>query len=317
MAHTSAQVAIVTGASSGIGRATALELAGDGWSVVLVGRASESLLAVKADCHDRGVETLMVTVDVGNQAEVDRLFDAAVERFGRVDAVINSAAAVGYGRFEDIPAEVFDRVIVTNLLGTANVARTSLRHFRRQSGGHLVLMGSLLGKIAAPFMSPYVTSKWGVHGLARILQIEARQTPGIEVSVVSPGSVNTPAYLQAANYTGWEGRPPPPIDPPEKVAKAVVRCLSKPRRDRGVGIINPIVVLGFRALPGVFDALVTPLMRLGGLSKRPIRPHAGNVLNPQPEKDGRYGPWGRLGRRTDDPAPAAGDSAERDTAYSA
>ncbi len=189
---------------------------------------------MEADCHDRGVETLVATADVGEQADVDRAFDAAVDRFGRVDAVVNSAAAVGYGRFEDVPAEVFDRVIVTNLLGTANVARTALRQFRRQSGGHLVLMGSLLGKIAVPFMSPYVTSKWGVHGLARILQIEARQTPGIEVSVVSPGSVNTPAYLQAANYAGWEGRPPPPIDPPEKVARAVVRCLEPaPKGPRG------------------------------------------------------------------------------------
>ena len=79
-----------------------------------------------------------------------------------------------------------------------------------------------------------MTSKWGVHGLARILQIEARQTPGIDVSVVSPGSVNTPAYLQAANYAGWEGRPPPPIDPPEKVARAIVRTLTSPRRDRSL-----------------------------------------------------------------------------------
>ena len=202
---------------------------------------------------------------------------AAIERFGRVDAVVNSAAAVGYGRFEDVPAEVFDRVIVTNLLGTANVARASLRRFREQGGGHLVLLGSLLGKIAVPFMSPYVTSKWGVHGLARILQIEARQTPGIDVSVVSPGSVNTPAYLQAANYAGWEGRPPPPIDPPEKVARAIVRTLGSPRRDRSVGIANHVVVLGFRLLPAVFDALVTPLMRLGGLSKRPLAPHSGSV----------------------------------------
>ena len=317
MADSVPRVAVVTGASSGIGRATALALAVQGYHLVLVARATESLLAVEADCHDRGAETLVVTADVGSQSEVDRAFDAAVDRFGRVDAVINSAAAVGYGRFEDVPAEVFDRVVVTNLLGTANVARTSLRHFRRQSGGHLVLMGSLLGKIAVPFMSPYVTSKWGVHGLARILQIEARRIPGIEVSVVSPGSVNTPAYLQAANYAGWEGRPPPPIDPPEKVARAVVKCLSKPRRDRGVGVANTVVVLGFRALPTVFDALVTPLMRIGGLSRRPLDPHSGNVLQPQPEKDGIHGPWNRLGRRANDPAPAGGDSAERETVYSA
>jgi NAD(P)-dependent dehydrogenase (short-subunit alcohol dehydrogenase family) len=317
MAGSDPQVAVVTGASSGIGRATALELAGRGYHLVLLARATESLLAVEADCHDRGAQTLVVTADVGDQAEVDRAFDAAVNRFGRVDAVINSAAAVGYGRFEDVPAEVFDRVIVTNLLGTANVARTSLRHFRRQAGGHLVLMGSLLGKIAVPFMSPYVTSKWGVHGLVRILQIEAKQTPGIEVSVVSPGSVNTPAYLQAANYAGWEGRPPPPIDPPEKVARAVVKCLDRPRRDRGVGVANPVVVLGFRLLPTVFDALVTPLMRLGGLSKRPISPHSGSVLSPRPAKDGSYGPWGRFGRRSPDPVPAFGDSPERETVYSA
>jgi NAD(P)-dependent dehydrogenase (short-subunit alcohol dehydrogenase family) len=303
------QLAVVTGASSGIGRATAIALAGQGWNLVLVGRALQSLLEVEADCHEFGIDTLVAVADVGEQEEVDRVFGAAFERFGRVDAVVNSAAAVGYGRFEDVPAEVFDRVIVTNLLGTANVARASLRRFREQGGGHLVLLGSLLGKIAVPFMSPYVTSKWGVHGLARILQIEARQTPGIDVSVVSPGSVNTPAYLQAANYAGWEGRPPPPIDPPEKVARAIVRTLGSPRRDRSVGVANHVVVLGFRLLPAVFDALVTPLMRLGGLSKRPLAPHSGSVLEPQPAGEAAHGPWARLGRRTgsaaDAPVPAA------------
>lgn len=300
------KVAVVTGASSGIGRATSIALAGQGWNVVLVGRALQSLLAAEADCHDFGIETLVAIADVGEQEDVDRVLEAAVERFGRVDAVINSAAAVGYGRFEDVPAEVFDRVIVTNLLGTANVARASLRRFREQGGGHLILLGSLLGKISVPFMSPYVTSKWGVHGLARILQIEARQTPGIDVSVISPGSVNTPAYLQAANYAGWEGRPPPPIDPPEKVARAIVRTLGSPRRDRSVGVANHVVVLGFRLLPAVFDALVTPLMRLGGLSKRPLPPHSGSVLEPRPAGDAPHGPWAWLGRRTSEPAaPAA------------
>jgi NAD(P)-dependent dehydrogenase (short-subunit alcohol dehydrogenase family) len=299
------RLAVVTGASSGIGRATAIALAGQGWNLVLVGRALQSLLEVEADCHDFGIETLVAVADVGQQGDVDRVFEGAIERFGRVDAVVNSAAAVGYGRFEDVPAEVFDRVVVTNLLGTANVARASLRRFREQGGGHLVLPGSLLGKIAVPFMSPYVTSKWGVHGLARILQIEARQTPGIDVSVVSPGSVNTPAYLQAANYAGWEGRPPPPIDPPEKVARAIVRTLGSPRRDRSVGVANHVVVLGFRLLPAVFDALVTPLMRLGGLSRRPLVAHSGSVLEPQPEGDAAHGPWARLGRRTDGKAGTA------------
>ena len=246
--------------------------------------------------------------DVGVRAEVDALMDRATVRFGRLDAVVNTAAAVAYGRFEDIPPEIYDRVITTNLLGTANVARATLRLFHRQGGGQLVLSGSLLGKIAVPFMSPYVTSKWGVHALTRMIQIEARQTPGVHVTLISPGSVNTPAYYQAANYTSREGRPPPPVDPPEKVARAIVRSLTAPRRERSIGLANHFVVLGFRFLPAVFDAAVTPLMKVAGLSRRVIAENPGSVLEPRPDGEAEHGVWGRLGRRrvnTEADVPAA------------
>jgi NAD(P)-dependent dehydrogenase (short-subunit alcohol dehydrogenase family) len=292
-------VALITGGSSGIGRCTANALAQDGWDVVLVARSPISLAAAEQECRNKGAEVLVVTADVGDQDAVDAAFAAAIERFGRLDAVVNAAAALAYGRFEDVPAEVFNRAITTNLLGTANVARAALARFRSQQSGHLVLIGSLLGKIAVPYMSSYVTGKWGVHGLVRILQIEARQTPGVSVSLVSPGSVNTPAYSQAGSYAGFEGRPPPPIDPPEKVARAVLRALQKPSRDRSVGLANHLAVLGFRLLPAVYDVLVTPLMRLGGLSRRPMPASSGNVLDPQPEGDAQHGVWAFLGNRTD------------------
>lgn len=293
-------VALITGGSSGIGRCTAKALAQDGWDVVLVSRSPISLAAAESECRSAGAQVLVVTADVGGQDAVDAAFAAAVERFGRLDAVVNAAAALAYGRFEDVPAEVFNRAITTNLLGTANVARASLRQFReQQGGGHLVLIGSLLGKIAVPYMSSYVTGKWGVHGLVRILQIEARQTPGVSVSLVSPGSVNTPAYSQAGTYAGFEGRPPPPVDPPEKVARAVLRALQKPSRDRSVGLANHLAVLGFRLLPAVYDVLVTPLMKLGGLSRRPMPASSGNVLDPQPEGDAQHGVWAFIGNRTD------------------
>ncbi|MDQ2849037.1 MAG: SDR family NAD(P)-dependent oxidoreductase [Actinomycetota bacterium] len=294
--ETGRPAAVITGASSGIGRATATALSADGWNLVLVARAEASLTAAAAQCSAAGADTLVLTADVGNQSEVDAVFDIASARFGRIDAVVHTAAAVGYGRFEDIPAEIFDRVITTNLLGTANVARAALQHFSRHGGGSLVLMGSLLGKIAVPFMSPYVTSKWGVHALARMLQIEARQTPGVRISLISPGSVNTPAYSQAANYLGRQGRPPPPVDPPEKVARAVLRVLRAPARDRSVGTANHVVVLGFRLLPAVFDVLVSPLMKIGGLSRTAIELTTGNVLHPHPAGDAEHGRWDRLGR---------------------
>ena len=292
------RVVIIIGASSGIGRSTARALSGHGWNVVLASRSATALDAVAVACGVHGVDTLVVPTDVGDGSAVDALFETAVARFGRIDAVVNTAAAVAYGRFEDVPAEIYDRVITTNLIGTANVARAALRQFRAQDGGELVLAGSLLGKIAVPFMSPYVTSKWAVQALVRIIQIEARETPGVRVTLISPGSVNTPAYSQAANYTSREGRPPPPIDPPEKVARAIVKSLGNPRRERSVGIANPFVVAGFRLLPTVFDRLVGPLMKLGGLSRRPLANHAGSVLEPNPAGEAEHGFWGRLGRRT-------------------
>ncbi len=295
------QTALVCGASSGIGRVTAVALAEHRWNLVLVARAPESLEAAALECRAVGAQVLVVVADVGNRDQVDAAFQAGISRFGRLTAVINSVGAVAYGRFDDIPPEIFDRAITTNLLGTANVARAALRHFADHGGGHLVITGSLLGKIAVPFMSPYVTGKWGVQGLARILQIEARQTPGVKVSLISPGSINTPAYTQAANYAGRQGRPPPPVNPPEKVAGVILAALKSAKRDRSVGITNHLVVLGFRTLPAVFDALVTPLMKLAGLSRTRIEATSGSVLKPEPRGDAAHGVWNRFGRRTAKP----------------
>jgi len=287
---------VVTGASSGIGRATARLLASRGANVVLVARSRKSLTEAERECRGvarTGSKTLVLVADVADADAVDAALDSASERFGRIDAVVHSAAVLAYGRFEDVPADVFDTAISVTLGGTANTVRSALRHFRAQDGGSLVVVGSLLGKIATPYMSSYVTAKWAVHGLVRTVQIETRSEPGIDVSLVSPGGVNTPVYRQAGTYLGWHGRPPPPVDSPERVARAVVAAVERPRRETSVGLANPIAVLGFRALPGVYDLLVTPLMRLGGVS-RDEAPHSpGNVLEPQPTGDAVHGAWGR------------------------
>lgn len=296
------RVGVVVGASSGIGRATASAMAAQGWTLVLAARSRESLDAAAAECRDAAPDgsISVFEMDVTDHPTIEELINETLGRYGRIDAVVHAAAVIGYGRFEDVPPEEFDRAVVTNLLGTAAVARAALRVFRAAGQGQLVLFGSLLGKIAVPFMGPYVVGKWGVHALARTLQLETRDVEKIGVSLISPGSVDTPAYLQAANRTGREGRPPPPVDPPEKVARAVVRVLEHPRRDRSVGIANGIVVAGFRMLPAVFDLLVTPLMKAAALSRRPLRPHSGNVFAPQPRGDATHGVWGRLGLRRKD-----------------
>lgn len=283
------RVVVVTGASSGIGRATAVQLSRSGSVVVMASRSESALLAAQQDCAPG--TTTVVPTDVSRRHEVDALMDEAIRVHGRVDAVVHAAAVLAYGRFEDVPAEVFDSALQTTLVGTANVARSALRVFAAQGGGSLVVVGSLLGKIATPYMSSYLTAKWAVHGLVRCLQIEARATAGIDISLVTPGGVNTPVYLQAGTYVRRHGRPPPPVVSPERVAAAIVRRLDRPARETNVGPANALTVLGFRFLPGVFDRIVSPLMRAVGLSPQEVDHTAGNVLQPQPIGEAVHGPW--------------------------
>src|SRR4051812_26557648 len=167
------RVVLVVGASSGIGRATASLLAQHGDTVVLASRGKAALEATAAEIG--GAE--LHPVDVRDGDAVQRLVDEGVARHGRLGAVVSTAGVVSYGRFEDVPAEVFDGVLETNLLGAANVARAVLPVLRRQRKGTLVLFGSVLGDIAAPSMTPYVVSKWGVRALGRQLALENRDLP--------------------------------------------------------------------------------------------------------------------------------------------
>ncbi len=288
-------VVLITGASSGIGRATAHLLASRGTRLVLAARSAATLEQTRQECVSRGApDVIAAPTDVGNQDAVDALFATVVQEYGGLDGVVHSAAVLAYGRFQDLPADVFDRILTTNITGTANVARNTLRRFDEQGQGSLVVVGSVLSKIAAPYMSPYCTSKWALHGLVRTLQIETSNNPDVHVSLVSPGGVNTPIYDQAGSYTGHPGHPPPPVASPETVATAIVEALERPRRDVNVGLANALMVSGFRVLPGVFDRLVGPLMRLVGQGRDAIAPNSGNVFEAAPAKEAVHGRWPRI-----------------------
>jgi short-subunit dehydrogenase len=290
--HGATRTVLVTGASSGIGRATVHLLAERGDNLVLAARSEEALEQTRQECVARGAgEVLVVPTDVADRESVDTLFERAVERFGQVHAVVHGVAVVAYGRFEEVPAEVFDHVLVTNVIGTTNVARRALRGFEDDEGGSLVVVGSLLGKIATPLMSSYATSKWAVQGLVRTLQIEARSRRRVHVTLVTPGGVDTPIYDQAGSYTGHPGSPPPPVISPERVATKIVAALERPGRDIAAGPGNWLMITGFRVLPGVYDLLVGPLMRLLGQGRAVVEPHPGNVFEAQPDKEAVHGRW--------------------------
>jgi NAD(P)-dependent dehydrogenase (short-subunit alcohol dehydrogenase family) len=287
-------VVVVTGASSGIGLATALQAADHGDHVVLLARGPESLEEAAAQCRARGAASaLPLPTDVADATAVQAAFDQVLSQHGRVDAVIHSAGLVAYGRFEDVPAETFDRVVQTNLLGSANVARAVLPHLRQRDAGTLVLIGSLIGYIAPPYMSSYATSKWGVRGLARLLQVENTDRPGVHICHLSPGGVDTPIYVQAGNYLGQVGRPPPPVVSPERVARAALRLLDHPRPRIQVGPANWPTIWGFTLAPAVFDRIVTPLFEIAATDvRRRALGARGNVYASVPEGNRLHGGQG-------------------------
>jgi hypothetical protein len=164
--------------------------------------------------------------------------------------------------------------------GTANVARAALRAFEARGGGSLVVIGSVLGQATVPFMGSYAVSKWAVRGLVRTLQQEARELRGVHVSIVNPGSVATPIYTLAGNYTGRIGRPPPPVFTAESVAREVMRVVDKRKRLGGVNPANLVIRWGFALAPRLYDVLVTPLAKVACLRRQQVEPHAGHVFTP-------------------------------------
>ncbi len=277
-------VVLITGASSGIGRATAHLYARKNASLVLCARGREQLESVAAECLEMGAAAAIVMpVDVVDAADVDVVVADAVERFGRLDICVHSAAVMAYGAFLDITPEVFNQTITVDVLGAANVARSTLHVFRRQQGGHLVIIGSLLGRIATPWMSTYVTSKWALRGLTRVLQQEVRNYPGVEVSSVAPGSVKTPIYEKAGTVIGRAGSPPPPVASPEVIARAVDHVVRHPQRERDAdavfGLLNKVSAAGFVLVPAVFDLLVGPLLWRFGTAREPKDDSEGNIFH--------------------------------------
>jgi NAD(P)-dependent dehydrogenase (short-subunit alcohol dehydrogenase family) len=286
------ETVLITGASSGIGRATALELAARGARLVLVARGKEALDDTAGEARAAGaVAVLVQPADVTDEEAIRDAVGAAVREFGRLDAVVHAAQVMAYGTIEELPREVFETVVETAVHGTAVVARVVLPLFREQGGGHLVVVNSLLGQVATPLMGSYVAAKWGQLGLVRVLQQEVRDAPGVEVSILQPGGVDTPIYFQAASWTGSTGRPPPPVYSAERLGRRVVGLLDRPRRQVQAGFFNPLITAGFRLAPAVFDFLVGPLLQRMAIANDDVPPTEGNVFRSQPSGNATDGRW--------------------------
>lgn len=254
------QVLLVVGASSGIGEAVGLLAAAEGHHLVVAARSEDKLAALAQECLRRGAMSAeAVTCDVRDDASVAALVKTTVERHGLIDAVLHCSGVVTYGRTEDTGADDFESVVATNLLGAAAVARHVVPVLRRQGRGSLVLVGSLLGHIAIPEMTPYVVSKWGVRALARQLVIENLDRPGVHICHVAPGSVDTGIYGKSLDEAGGVNTAPPPVISPERAAGVVLDQVDGSRSTVQTQLSNYLLIAAFRGVGPVWDRLVGPV----------------------------------------------------------
>lgn len=295
---------VITGASSGIGRATALELAKQGAWLTLIARREEPLETLREEVERLGGRALVHRCDV---TDPEALKDAARDAnatYGGIDAWVNNAGVFVIGELEQTPNDVFHRAMEVNFHGYVYGAKAVLPFFRARKSGVLVNVGSIESRLTAPYATAYASTKFAVRGLTRSLRQELAGS-GISVCAVLPPATDTPLFEHTANFSGKKAKPPVPVVTPERVAAAIVRCIQKPRAEIVVGVQPKLMVMMDSALPRLGEKTMKKNVEHTHFTEEPAEATRGNVYEPMSEGDTvsgglKKGPaaWGSNGAKT-------------------
>jgi NAD(P)-dependent dehydrogenase (short-subunit alcohol dehydrogenase family) len=255
------RVVVITGASSGIGRQAAISFARRGAKLVLTARRADALLETAREANIPAEHVLTVPADVTDEAQVQALVDAALAHFGHIDVWVNNAGVTLFSLLEDAPFAEHRRVIETNLIGAMLGARAVIPVFRRQRRGVLINVGSILSRVGQPYVPSYVISKFGLHGLTEALRTEFADDPDIHVCGLYPYTVDTQHFQAGANWMGRQARALPPLQSPEKVARALVALAEHPVRARYVPRIAALGLVLHELLPGPVERMLLHALR--------------------------------------------------------
>jgi NAD(P)-dependent dehydrogenase (short-subunit alcohol dehydrogenase family) len=282
---------VITGASSGIGRATARAFAQRGARLTLAARRSDVLEEAASECRALGGDAIVVPTDVTDPDAVRALARAAQDTWGRIDAWVNNAGVGAVGRFDAVPLDLHRQVIEVNLMGALHGAHAVLPVFRRQGQGVLVNNISMGAWAPMPFASAYTASKFGLRGLAASLRQELAEHPRIHVCGVFPSMIDTPGIQHGANLSGRNVDPGPYLYAPVRVADAIVGVVLHPRAEVAVGFPAGWARFGYGVAPLPTEAAIGFVARraMDRASRAPLR--EGALLHPIPDGTRASGGW--------------------------
>lgn len=286
-------VVVITGASSGIGKATAHAFAERGARLILGARRKEALEATVEECTTRGAEALAVPMDVTSETAVYQLARTAELEFGALDVWVNNAGVLSFGRFEETPSDVYRRVIETDLFGYIYGMRAVLPVFREQGYGVIINVSSVASDAPEPYTSAYVGSQYALRGITDSIRMELAldEITDIHICTLKAASIDTPFFQHAANYTGRTAGAMGPVCSAEEVARSVVSLARRPRRETVVGRSGRARNLERSLLPRRYERRRARTFDRKHLRKTEAAPTPGNLFDPKNEHTDVSGGW--------------------------
>lgn len=285
----SEDVVVITGGTSGVGRACARAFAREGHPVAVLARGREARAATRAELTQIGVPALALGVDVTDAVALDAAADRVAAELGPIGIWVNSAMVTALGTFREVPADDFDRVVDVVFKGTANGTRTALRHLRARDHGRIVQVGSALATRGIPLQAAYCAAKHAVKGLCDSLRAELiHEGSAITVGEVHLPAMNTPQFDMCLNLGDRAPQPVPPIFQPEVAAEAVLEAARTGERTILLTFSTTRTVVGNRVMPASLDRLLGATGFDSQFTDRP-RPAGNNLYDPIPGDHGCHG----------------------------
>lgn len=280
---------VITGASSGIGKATAEAFAKEGANLVLASRGENALNETAQLCRNLGATVLAVPTDTSVSDDVYQLAEKAFQLNNRIDFWVNNAGVLSFGKFEETPIEVVDQIVNTNLLGYMHSAHAVLPIFKKQKKGVLINNISIGGWMPAPYGTAYTASKYGIRGMVESLQAEVSDFPDIHICALYPGFQKSSGIEHAANYSGIKLSTPPPSFDPKSLAEAIVKVAKNPVDAAYTDWFSIVFKNLYGMFPGMIRNVSSSMMRLVMKVANKEKDTSGNILEPSKGNTGIHG----------------------------